>query len=461
MSDYATVTYPDYVHAATDPNRMGAIARCHGIQAPGPGTARVLEIGCGPGGNLLSLASIHPGATLVGIDLEPRHVAAAQRVATAAGLENISLISGDLNELQPPPASFDYIIAHGIYSWVSPKTRRSVLRLCRRCLSPDGVAFLSFNANPGWRQKSLLRDIARQVAQPSCTPAELLDRTDAWLKQLCHRVPQSTAYGMALRESQDLIRKVRDPEHFFHEHLEATNDAFGFGDFCRQVAEQELRCFAEATLSDITAGDLQYEPDPGEWPAVQERLDYLTARTFHRCLLSHENKAIQRPWGLRTGLRLALTKPLILPTNLLELPTIYLADARNRRAAVSTAHVKELLLHLQKIYPGDYHVEATVLGNSEAATEVRRLLEIGILEVVLETRPVASRATPRPKASSLTRYRAGLRRTVSNFRHEPVELDATAAALLTRCDGTREAESLATAEELSRLVDAALLEAEH
>ncbi len=436
MSDYARVAYPDYIHPATDHNRMGAIARCHGINATPPENAHVLEVGCGPGGNLLSLASIYPAATLHGLDLDPGHIQTADSAVRQVGFTNVRFEKADLTRWTPPPRPFDYIIAHGIYSWVPQEVRRSLLTLCRRCLSPGGVIYLSFNAHPGWRQKSLLRDIVSQVAKPKISPVDVVDRTREWLQVLCDTVPASTAYGLALRESMALVEQVVDPEHFYHEHLEAINQPFGFDEFCHDVAEAGLQCVAEATLSDITAEDIGCNLESLSWPAMQHRLDYLTGRTFHRCLLTNADADIRRPWSLYAGTHLALTRPIELPTGMVQSPTIHLADARNRRASISDPGVKEFLNRLSVYHPGDLAWNDLMLDQPQSLVEVRRLIEIGVIEPLMQSRKLSFALPARPLATALARRQAASGQPVATRRHEPIGLDGVARQLLARCDGS-------------------------
>jgi SAM-dependent methyltransferase len=156
---YDEVPYPDFPYEFTQPDRMAALAVLHGLTPPRPATARVLELGCGAGGNVLAIAAERPGVRALGVDLAARPVAAAQATARAAGIHNATFGVGDVRALGDV-GEFDYVIAHGLYAWVPPDVREAVMAAIAERLSPDGIAFVSYNAHPGGQLARALRDAA-------------------------------------------------------------------------------------------------------------------------------------------------------------------------------------------------------------------------------------------------------------------------------------------------------------
>src|SRR3954468_15787595 len=147
---YDDVPYSNYPYAQTHPDRLATVAILHGLEPPDPFHARVLELGCGAGGNLLAMAAATPGVRAVGIDLAREPVEAGRAAAAEIGLGNVELRQGDVRELTDGRAGeFDYVVAHGLYAWVPPPARDAVLGPVPRSLAPDGVAYVSYNAPPG------------------------------------------------------------------------------------------------------------------------------------------------------------------------------------------------------------------------------------------------------------------------------------------------------------------------
>jgi SAM-dependent methyltransferase len=172
---YDRVAYPTAVFAQTHPGHLAAIARLHGLDAAPPATARVLEIGCGDGMNLLAMAAAYPQASFAGFDLAASVIARGRARAEAAGLANVRLETLDIVEAERTiDGPFDYVIAHGIYAWVPEPVRAALLALAARLLSPRGIAFISYNAYPGGHFRSAVRDLMLHYARPEMDAATRL-----------------------------------------------------------------------------------------------------------------------------------------------------------------------------------------------------------------------------------------------------------------------------------------------
>src|SRR5919197_3347157 len=124
---YDEVLYPNYVHAQSHPDRLATLATLFGMRSARVGRCRVLELACGDGGNLIPLALDLAGSEFVGIDLAARPVAKGRRMIAALGLKNIELRQLDLMSLPRTLGQFDYIMAHGLYSWVPPAVQDRIL----------------------------------------------------------------------------------------------------------------------------------------------------------------------------------------------------------------------------------------------------------------------------------------------------------------------------------------------
>src|SRR5438132_6443189 len=122
---------------ATQPDVLAVTAALAGVAAVPVGGCRVLEIGCGVGGNLLPMAQALPQSTFVGIDLSHKQIAAAQRTAAGAGLSNVRLEARHFAALPADFGPFDYIIAHGVYFRTPASSRDRLLDAIAGLLSPD------------------------------------------------------------------------------------------------------------------------------------------------------------------------------------------------------------------------------------------------------------------------------------------------------------------------------------
>jgi SAM-dependent methyltransferase len=125
---------------------------------------RYLELGCGLGRSLTTLAASNPQGTFVGVDVNPTHTAAVERDIAAGGLTNARVVTGDFAGLPADLGEFDFVALHGVYSWVAPQVREQILEIARRNLAPGGLLLVSYNAMPGWAHLQPIRGILRQYA---------------------------------------------------------------------------------------------------------------------------------------------------------------------------------------------------------------------------------------------------------------------------------------------------------
>src|SRR4051812_35199224 len=156
---YDAVPYESHAFPQTAPGHLAAIAYIFGLDAIDVTTARVLEIGCAAGGNVIPFAALHPEARVVGIDLSSVQVEQGRRRVKALGLKNLELLQGDIAAMNLTAlGQFDLIICHGVYSWVPHNVQEAILSACDSVLAPAGVAYVSYNVYPGWKSIEIVRD---------------------------------------------------------------------------------------------------------------------------------------------------------------------------------------------------------------------------------------------------------------------------------------------------------------
>src|SRR2546426_568026 len=146
---YDAIPYEAKSNALSHPDHMAVVATLFGLAPPNVVTCRVLEFGCNDGANLLPMAASLPDAQFVGCDLSPRAIAAARQAAAELAIANVIFVEGDLSELPEALGEFDYMIAHGVYSWVPARVRDTMFAFAGRRLRPNGVMFVSYNVYPG------------------------------------------------------------------------------------------------------------------------------------------------------------------------------------------------------------------------------------------------------------------------------------------------------------------------
>ena len=112
------------------------------VDAMVPRGSRILDAGCGPG--RVSAALAERGHEVVGVDVDPVLIAAAEQ-----DFSGPSWLVEDLAELDLPArglaADFDVIVAAGnVMTFLAPSTRREVLRRLVGHLGPGGRIVVGF-----------------------------------------------------------------------------------------------------------------------------------------------------------------------------------------------------------------------------------------------------------------------------------------------------------------------------
>lgn len=290
-------TYDDapYLSMSFDfsaPENLRSIAWLFGLDAPDPASARVLELGCAAGGNLIPFAQRHPGAQAVGVDLSAAQVSEGNAVIARLALDNIRLEQRDLATIDAGFGRFDYIVCHGVYSWVPDEVRESILRICRQNLSPEGVAFVSYNTYPGWKTREIVRDAMRLHGDGRGAPLEQLAHARGMLDFLRERATGDALMRQILATFGEEVARA-DDYYLVHEYLERHNQPCYFRDFANAARRQGLGYLADTQVSSMFVSNLGQEAAEAlrsvcsEQVALEQYLDFVRNRQFRKTLLTH------------------------------------------------------------------------------------------------------------------------------------------------------------------------------
>ncbi|MEK6239246.1 MAG: class I SAM-dependent methyltransferase, partial [Planctomycetales bacterium] len=250
---YDEIPYPSVPFVQSHPDRLATIATLYGMDPapPSPESCRVLELGCAQGDNLIPLAMGTPRGEFVGIDLSPRQIADGQAVVAELGVENVRLEEMNLMDLDASWGEFDYILAHGVFSWVPDDVREGMLKLCRERLKPNGIAYISYNTLPGWRLRGAVRDMLRFHTRNVEGSRRQLTEGQAALDFFAEGIPEDQ--GLYRFIFQNVREDARDPEvesHLYHDFMEEFNQPFYFQEFIGRAARHDLQFLGEADASD-------------------------------------------------------------------------------------------------------------------------------------------------------------------------------------------------------------------
>ena len=189
----------------------------------------------------------------VGVDLAERPIAAARRTIAALGLSNIEMMAADLRTVDASFGEFDYIIAHGLYSWVPPDVRDALLAVCRARLAPQGVAFVSYNAFPGRHIRQMLREMMLHHTRHCRDAQERIEQGRWFLEWLSKsRAVQATWRAVLDEEIPRLLEYL--PGNLAHDDLGEINDSFYLHEFAAHAAAHGLQYLGDASNQQVFDG---------------------------------------------------------------------------------------------------------------------------------------------------------------------------------------------------------------
>ena len=466
-ASYDALPYRSAAFMQTAPEHLAALAHLFGLSAPPPAGARVLELGCAAGGNLIPFAARHLQASALGVELSSAQVDAGRRAIAAMGLRNVTLMQADLAALPAGLGQFDYVICHGVYSWVPEPVRTAIPRLLASHLAPDGVALVSYNTYPGWKAKQVLRDAMLLGARDAGDGHERLAAARATTGFLRELAGDGTLLAKILRDQAQAIAAADD--HFLaHDWLELCNAPCYFLDFLAAMDAHGLAFLAEAepagsapTRYGPAVADSLLAQAGGEPRLAEQWLDFLVNRSFRQTLLVHaERAAAIRPRIEAERLQALHLAGRFTPAGALATGAVThrwhtasgtLLDAHERCA-------RALLERLSAAWPGTVPVPVLLAAadHATAREQAHALLLRLVAEGHVRARLTALGTPPgdpqRPALPAPIRALAALLAreplpiALFNAWHETVDrLDADMLALLPRLDGSHDLDALAAA----------------
>ena len=299
---YKELGYKSYPFPFTTPAYLEAYGTLVGLKPPTAKTARVLELGATYGGNIISQAVHNPEATFIGIELSQDQVEKGNKIISDAKLDNVSLLQGDILNFDKSLGNFDYIIAHGFYSWISDEMKDKLLDIISHHLADNGIAYVSYNTYPGWHTMEEVRQlmlfanrgydelthkekVLRGKTVGSLVGAQILNYDN--LKE------RNSKFLGALRSVMQ-----KDDYYVGHDHLEPHNDPCYFYQFNDHLKAHNLSyvCDADLTLSMVRTYDEsiadKLEKLAHNSQADQEQyLDFMLDTTFRKSIICKADAA--------------------------------------------------------------------------------------------------------------------------------------------------------------------------
>jgi len=473
-STYDETPYPSAAFPQTHPHKLAAMGQLFGVAVVAPSEARVLELGCADGANLLPMAQHAPHARFVGIDASAKQVAAAQLAIAGAGLTNVEIRHQNILDFPAAEGKFDYIIVHGIYSWVPEPVREKILAICREHLSENGIAFVSYNAFPGWGMRMALRDMMLIHTKSIADPKIKVAQARALTAFLVDSIPtENNPYGMLLKQELERMKHYSD-NYLRHDILEEDNQPFYFHEFVRRAGRADLQYLGETGLDQMLASS--FPPKVQETlakvgnniVAKEQYMDFLRNRNFRQTLLMNRevtlnrqiSPAVLKKFYFTSALEWPGTAPLDLAPGVSQAFGVRKSTARlNVKDSFPKAVFEALtgcafkrisfdeisqVAHARS-EPFNQEPDAARRAAGEESMLIRDLMQLysrGLVDIFAE-RPAISISVPnKPTVTPLARFQALNARQVTSRVQQSIDFDPAARYIIAACDGQNDRDGI-------------------
>ena len=434
---YDSIPYPTFPRLATHPDRMAAVGLLFGMEPAPIDCCRVLEIGCGNGGNLLPMAYGFPQSRFLGIDLAEDPIAQARADIRALGLANIEVAARDLRDLGGDDGEFDYVIAHGVYSWVPEDVRDRLLAVCRERLAPSGVALVSYNLYPGRHIRQMLREMVFHHTRGDA-PRERVEHARWFLDWLAKSCLAPASFRKLIEEDAATLLGYTDGG-LAHDDLSEVNHPLYFRDFMAHAAAHGLAYLGDSTV------DRMFDPRgllawlPEDRLEREQYTDFLYLRSFRHTLLCRKEVKLRYPPRAEIMERLCFSA---------SFQTVdgYLEGAGGVRIGVKQPAVEAVAKAMGACYPLPVAFQELLpyAGSAEELREILlALISVGFAECHSYGFPCQDSVTERPRATALARYQARRSPQLANVVHAVINMDEFGRRLVLLLDGTRDRAALA------------------
>jgi len=461
-TSYDLVQYPSLPFDRSHPDQLAVMATLFGLEPAPPQKCRVLEIACADGGNIIPMACELPESTFLGFDLAEAVVENGKRLIAELGLTNIRIEQMDLMDAGPELGQFDYIIAHGLYSWVPEPVRDRLMSVTKSLLAPQGVAYISYNALPGCRIREMFREMLLIHLRDVTDPQERIKQARQFLECLKQSKERSGDMGNFLRIEAEFLLD-QGPVVLFHDELGEVYHPVFVHDFAVHAGRFGLQFLAEASFPEMQARkfpqeilDLAEQWSGGDRVMRELYYDFMRGRVFRRTLLCHDNIQVA---GELVEDRIAdlyaasQAKPVSSTPNLREGVAEEFTGIRG--ASAKTAHplAKAALLLLGKEWPETLsfldlvNSSARLIGEQPDEKSMIRILfgtfAAGLVELHAVPPRCVSEPGPFPATTALARLQARQGIKITTLRHTTVEAEGEIERhLLTLLDGSRDFKDL-------------------
>lgn len=466
---YDAVPYESNPYSNSNPGYLSAVATLFGMNPPKLDNAKILELGCASGGNILPIAVRYPNAKCVGVDLSKVQIDFALAQVKELGLKNMEFKCMSITDIGKSLGQFDYIVCHGVLSWVPENVREAIFKTCGELLTPNGLAYISYNTLPGWNTVKTIRDMMLYHSSMFEHPAEKVQQSRLLLDFVKDSVQQeNNPYAEILKRESAILSQQPD-YYLFHDHLEENNHAYYFRDFMAQAARNSLQYVGDCSVASMFLGNMPAAVAEklqvvNDIVRTEQYMDFLNNRRFRMSILSKAGAQINRNLtpdsikNLHLNMRVVAAKPIteVKLEDLTDQAQFFFQGNKDTAISSTSPVMKAALYTFAENWNNPLAFDEIVKQIQKKlpkakADEIAAELGINAMRMILSGHISISEApkfintlSKKPVVSELVRFQAANMPTlwVTNEMHERIGINILEKYLLRYLDGKHTAEDL-------------------
>ncbi|MBS0286649.1 MAG: methyltransferase regulatory domain-containing protein [Proteobacteria bacterium] len=459
-AEYDNAPYQSYSFSHTHPTHLYTLAKLFGLNPTPVEKARVLELGCASGGNIIPMAYHFPTAEFVGIDLASKQVDMGLKVIKDLNIKNIQLKHQSISDFKPADGKFDYIICHGVYSWVNQEVQDHILKICKENLNPQGIAYVSYNTYPGWNMVNSVRDMMYWHTKNIQDPPQKASQARALLKFITDGLQDDKSpYALFLKGEIELLSRQAD-SYLLHDHLSSFNSPVYFYQFMEAANKHQLSYLSDTFLATMYTENLpqQFSKELNKINniiIIGQYMDFIRNQRFRCTLLCHNTDQVNRALktqDIESYYLQFLGKPSDpnFSENMIKdgVEASFTHGAITLKVRNKISLLAMLILWESRFKPIHYndlcqkvHAKceekdiAVIKQHLNDDLNLLRAAFAGLINITSYPVTYTLEVNAKPLACPLARYQAEHQNYVTNRRHEPVALDPVTKALLPHVNG--------------------------
>jgi methyltransferase-like protein len=380
----------------------------------------------------------------------------------------------DMMDMDESFGQFDYIIAHGVYSWIPPQVQVKLMQICKQNLSPNGLAMISFNVLPGWGQRKMVRDMMMFHSRQELEPMERVGKSREmldFLKSDCssdHEKKYKEYLDETVESIQEFSKNKGDLQYWYHEYLDDFLTPEWLTDVAARAEKVGLQYLGETEMAKMFRPNsfsdsvTEFIQKNARNVVEQEQyVDFITNRMFRRSIFCHQGLIpVSEPGDaqLENLFVCANMVPTEKKVEITDESVIHFEALKTFKTELSDPLEKAALMVLYDQFPRFVSYCEVIQKAVELAglpvpvdPETERERREKVTKLLFNLYTLSSsmvdfctwlpncvyQVSDHPKASTSARLQASIGRTVTNLRHVTLDMDDWNRYLLWSLDGNR------------------------